>query len=235
MWPWCEGVASTFPHRNCAAQKKLMWLKAFTVCYIYIYTHICILYKLYILYLSISYHSPDENGQVPKFSEFPEFPGSATTGPDLRHPWDRDQRGTGATKVVVSSWERTVWNNYGFKAVDLRIHFWDSRADPFLKDLIHDGTVAVEHPQTTVIYSLKTRKFHFFLKCVCVWVWQDIVFTPLHVGRPPTPQVYFGSKTSCSTMLPIGASQAKLFSLFPSVEASQARIFTFPPRGGFPS
>ena len=43
------------------------------------------------------------------------------------------------------------------------------------------------------------------------------------------------SKTSCSTMLPIGASQAKQFSLFPPVEASQARIFTFPPRGGFPS
>ena len=37
------------------------------------------------------------------------------------------------------------------------------------------------------------------------------------------------SKTSCSTMLPIGASQAKQFSLFPPVEASQARIFTFPP------
>ena len=30
-------------------------------------------------------------------------------------------------------------------------------------------------------------------------------------------------------MLPIGASQAKQFSLFPPVEASQARIFTFPP------
>ena len=52
----------------------------------------------------------------------------------------------------------------------------------------------------------------------------------------------------CSTMLPIGASQAKQFALFPRVEASQARIFTFPPwrlpklgnfrfspLGGFPS
>ena len=38
-----------------------------------------------------------------------------------------------------------------------------------------------------------------------------------------------------AAMLPIGASQAKQFSLFPPVEASQARIFTFPPRGGFPS
>ena len=62
------------------------------ICYIYI--HICILYKLYILYLSISYIIP---------LKFPEFPGPATTGPDLRHPWDRDRRGTGATKVVVSS------------------------------------------------------------------------------------------------------------------------------------
>ena len=31
MWPWFEGVASTYPHRNYAAPKKLMWLKAFTV------------------------------------------------------------------------------------------------------------------------------------------------------------------------------------------------------------
>ena len=50
------------------------------------------------------------------------------------------------------------------------------------------------------------------------------------------------SKTSCSTMLPIGASQAKQFSLFPPVEASQASRggfpklgnFRFSPRGGFP-
>ena len=32
MWPWCDGVASTFPHRNYVGPKKLMWLKAFTVC-----------------------------------------------------------------------------------------------------------------------------------------------------------------------------------------------------------
>ena len=31
MWPWCDGVASTSPHRNSVAPKKLMWLKAFTV------------------------------------------------------------------------------------------------------------------------------------------------------------------------------------------------------------
>ena len=67
---------------------------------LYIYTHICILYKLYILYLSISYIIPLTKMAHPKF---PEFPGPATTGPDLRHPWDRDRRGTGATKVVVSS------------------------------------------------------------------------------------------------------------------------------------
>ena len=59
------------------------------------------------------------------------------------------------------------------------------------------------------------------------------LFTRLRVGWPPTPQVYFGpwegQRVVWNMRLPIGASQAKQFSLFPLVEASQARIFTLPP------
>ena len=68
------------------------------------------------------------------------------------------------------------------------------------------------------------------------YMWRHL-FTPLRVGWPPTPQVYFGpweGLSCCSTMLPIGASQAKQFSLFFPVEASQARIFTFPPPWSLP-
>ena len=56
------------------------------------------------------------------------------------------------------------------------------------------------------------------------------IFTPLRVGWPPTPQVYFGPWEGLS--FPLGSFQWVLLSLFPPVEASQAREFSlFPPVG----
>ena len=72
------------------------------------------------------------------------------------------------------------------------------------------------------------------------------VFTPLRVGWPPTPQVYLGPweglrvvfppwglpKLRILTSPPVGAPQAREFSLFPPVGAPQAREFSlFPPVG----
>ena len=47
------------------------------------------------------------------------------------------------------------------------------------------------------------------------------IFTPLRVGWPPTPQVYFGPWEGLRVVFPVGAPQAK--------------NFHFPPRGGSPS
>ena len=47
------------------------------------------------------------------------------------------------------------------------------------------------------------------------------LFTPLRVGWPPTPQVYFGPWEGLRVVFPVGAPQAK--------------NFHFPPRGGSPS
>ena len=77
------------------------------------------------------------------------------------------------------------------------------------------------------------------------------LFTPLRVGWPPTPQVYFGPWEGAKGGFPpwgllriftspppppVGAPQAREFSLFSPVAAPQAREFSlFPPRGGSPS
>ena len=80
---------------------------------------------------------------------------------------------------------------------------------------------------------------------------ENILFTPLRVGWPPTPQVYFGlweglrvvwnmrsraaqENPGCPgpRFPPPGSFQWVLLSLFPPVEASQAREFSlFPPMG----
>ena len=58
MWPWCEGVASTSPHRNYAAPKKLMRPSL----YIYIYAW---------LYMYI--HSHPEVDEIWKFQQYSHF------------------------------------------------------------------------------------------------------------------------------------------------------------------
>ena len=70
-----------------------------------------------------------------------------------------------------------------------------------------------------------------FFECVSMFLqWFPSKHGTLHFCRQT------GRKHHVRQCFPIGASQAKKFSLFPPVEASQARIFTFPPpRGGFPS
>ena len=76
---------------------------------------------------------------------------------------------------------------------------------------------------------------------VTLWHKWHKLFTPLRVGWPPTPQVYFGrvglrwfspwgsQAKKFHFPPPWGAPQAKEFSLFPPVGAPQAREFHFSP------
>ena len=74
------------------------------------------------------------------------------------------------------------------------------------------------------------------------------IFTPLRVGWPPTPQVYFGPvrgakggfppwglpKLRIFTFPPVGAPQAKEFSLFPPWGLPKLGNFHFSPPWGLP-
>ena len=53
------------------------------------------------------------------------------------------------------------------------------------------------------------------------------IFTPLRVGWPPTPQVYFGPWEGLRVVWNMRSSSP--------VKLPKLRIFTFPPRGGSPS
>ena len=103
--------------------------------------------------------------------------------------------------------------------------------------------------------SYRTKTYEVYVgivwlqfRCVCFACFA--VFTPLRVGWPPTPQVYFGTWEGLRVVWnfhfpppwglpklgnfrfspPVGASQAREFSLFPAVTASQAMEFSlFPP------
>ena len=59
------------------------------------------------------------------------------------------------------------------------------------------------------------------------------IFTPLRVGWPPTPQVYFGPWEGLRVVSPVGAPQAKNFH-FPPVGAPKLGNFHFSPPWGLP-
>ena len=82
----------------------------------------------------------------------------------------------------------------------------------------------------------------------CCGLDRCLVFTPLRVGWPPTPQVYFGPSEGLRVVWnpprggfpsdafpPRGGFPSEGIFTFPPWGLPKLRIFTFPPRGGSPS
>ena len=81
-------------------------------------------------------------------------------------------------------------------------------------------------------HGILQQTWDIYVYVLYVYIHVYTLFTPLRVGWPPTPQVYFGPWEGLRVVSPVGAPQAREFSLFPPVGAPQAREFSlFPPWG----
>ena len=72
-------------------------------------------------------------------------------------------------------------------------------------ELVEDGL-----PGTLLLgwnlYLLEASKAEVSVTCCFVWLGTPVVFTPLRVGWPPTPQVYFGPWEGLRVVFPRGGS-----------------------------